>query len=61
MFEILEHLPYLFYFSYIFWMGDLNCRLDDTSRNSVLNAIEKNEMEKLLKLDQVCVISHPDL
>ena len=36
-------------------MGDLNCRLDDMSRVSVLNAIEKNEMEKLLKLDQVCV------
>ena len=36
-------------------MGDLNCRLDDTSRDSVVNAIEKNEMEKLLKLDQVRV------
>ena len=39
--------------SYIFWMGDLNCRLDDTSRESVIHAIENNEMEKLLKLDQV--------
>ena len=34
-------------------MGDLNCRLDDTSRKSVLQAIETDDMQKLLKLDQV--------
>ena len=43
----------LVFASYIFWMGDLNCRLDDTSRESVLKAIESNNMKHLLKLDQV--------
>ena len=39
-------------------MGDLNCRLDDTSRDTVLQAIENNDMKHLLKLDQVKYESH---
>lgn len=44
--NILDH-------DYIFWMGDLNCRLENISKDEAVKLIEKNEFEKLLKLDQL--------
>lgn len=34
-------------------MGDLNCRLEGISKADAIKSIEKNELDKLLKLDQV--------
>jgi hypothetical protein len=34
-------------------MGDLNCRLENISKDAAIKLIEKDELDKLLKLDQV--------
>ncbi|XP_045174145.1 inositol polyphosphate 5-phosphatase K-like isoform X2 [Mercenaria mercenaria] len=44
--NILDH-------DYVFWMGDLNCRLENISRDAALKCIENNDLDKLLKLDQL--------
>ncbi|XP_052236515.1 phosphatidylinositol 4,5-bisphosphate 5-phosphatase A-like isoform X2 [Dreissena polymorpha] len=44
--NILDH-------DYVFWMGDLNCRIEGLSKNEVLKLIEENNIEKLLKHDQL--------
>ncbi|XP_060605261.1 inositol polyphosphate 5-phosphatase K-like isoform X2 [Ruditapes philippinarum] len=44
--NILDH-------DYVFWMGDLNCRLENISKDAAIKLIEKNELDKLLKLDQL--------
>ncbi|KAJ3431209.1 hypothetical protein M0812_02885 [Anaeramoeba flamelloides] len=37
----------------LFWMGDLNYRLENISRTEVLEMIEKKELNSLLKYDQL--------
>ncbi|KAJ8312117.1 hypothetical protein KUTeg_009490, partial [Tegillarca granosa] len=44
--NILDH-------DYVFWMGDLNFRLDDMSRTEVERNIRNNNFEALLKNDQL--------
>ena len=45
----------LTFFSYIFWMGDLNFRLEENSFNAdeIVESVEKGEFSKLLAKDQL--------
>ncbi|KAK7487803.1 hypothetical protein BaRGS_00020944, partial [Batillaria attramentaria] len=44
--NILDH-------DYIFWMGDMNFRLDNMSKQEVMKAIEDQNLRKLLQNDQL--------
>lgn len=44
--NILDH-------DYVFWMGDLNCRLENIPKDTAVKAIENKDYETLLKLDQL--------
>ena len=40
-------------FSIVFWIGDLNYRVSDIPRDTVVDLIAKNQFKKLLDKDQV--------
>lgn len=42
--------------SYVFWIGDLNFRIDDLTQEEVQNLIEKKDFETLRKKDQVTLV-----
>ncbi|XP_041350505.1 inositol polyphosphate 5-phosphatase K-like [Gigantopelta aegis] len=44
--NILDH-------DYVFWMGDLNFRLDDLSRDEILKHVSEKQFDKLLENDQL--------
>ncbi|XP_052799646.1 inositol polyphosphate 5-phosphatase K-like isoform X1 [Mya arenaria] len=44
--NILDH-------DYVFWMGDLNCRLEGISRDRAVELTQQNRLEELFKLDQL--------
>ncbi|PVD32986.1 hypothetical protein C0Q70_08434 [Pomacea canaliculata] len=46
---------------YVFWMGDLNFRLDKTTRLDAENAIERNDYAKLLLSDQLNMCREEEL
>ncbi|KAL4223420.1 Phosphatidylinositol 4 [Mactra antiquata] len=44
--NILDH-------DYVFWMGDLNCRLENITKQEAENYIKDNNLDKLVALDQL--------
>ncbi|ELU13654.1 hypothetical protein CAPTEDRAFT_98393, partial [Capitella teleta] len=38
---------------YVFWMGDLNFRLDEISRDEVVKRVQNNDLESLYQYDQL--------
>lgn len=50
-------VPYFSSCSYVFWMGDLNFRLEDLTYEGAIRHIEKGNLTKLLTYDQVPCLS----
>ena len=43
----------LLFYSYVFWAGDLNFRLNDVSRSKTLELLQEKDYKSLVKSDQV--------
>lgn len=50
----------ILYHDYIFWMGDLNFRLqqETLSHNEIVKEIENKNLKSLLKIDQLKSVQH---
>ena len=46
--------------SYIFWMGDLNFRLEEFNVDEIVESVEKGEFSKLLAKDQLLRVQKED-
>ena len=53
MFDFYSPINMIDGFSYVFWMGDLNFRLDDVSRDDIIRYVEEDTFDQLLVNDQV--------
>lgn len=48
------NVNFCFTCSYVFWMGDLNFRIDDMDVREIIKDVEDGNFSKLLERDQVC-------
>lgn len=42
-------------FSYVFWLGDMNFRINDIPRTDVIAKVDDGTYNELLEHDQVCI------
>jgi len=57
-----DETPKILYHDYIFWMGDLNFRIEENSFNvdEIVESVEKGEFSKLLAKDQLLRVQKED-